>query len=132
MIETRCLACNRVLSVQDNLLGKLMKCPHCQAAFVVEQVSAGGSPKEKMDEDSFASVKGERPLSDIGERPTEITKKKPDAAAKPVSRTRWFQALAKPLPRLSVQVFGIVAAIVIISAAIGYGVGNWLAAGMSR
>src|SRR5438128_10172 len=45
-----CTSCNRKLRVQDHLLGKTVKCPHCQNKFSAQPVPEPAKPAGLGDE----------------------------------------------------------------------------------
>ena len=118
--------------MQDNLLGKTVKCPHCQANFTAERLPDSGTkaPTPEVDPPLAPAPTGD----DAHSVKTPADEGTPAPAERPISTqsgfSSWGARLTRPIPRLPLQVFGIITAIVLLAAAIGYGLGSWLAAGV--
>src|SRR5437870_1345110 len=146
-ILIQCTSCLRKLRVQDHLLGKTVKCPSCGVKFVAQPSAAGPAAEETMrtpvvppsSPDAAAALVVETlEITDPASEPAA-----PPPAALPV--TPVLQAPPPPVPAAPaappapqpfetppLRVLALVAAIVLVAALVGCGLGSLIGAAVEN
>jgi hypothetical protein len=127
-----CSNCHRKLRVNDNLLGKLIKCPNCRAKFPA--IQTGGLSAAPAAATDAAEVL-DQPLVTQAAGNSAIDLAAPPAGAQPSAATPATASVPRPHQRLlltPVRVFGGVIAIIIVAGLLGMAVGWLVGSGINQ
>ena len=128
---TQCVNCKRRLRVQDNLIGKTVKCPHCQSVFAAQRMEENGlSPSGPGSTPVISTAEDPNPAPlATPANPEQTAPPKPAVAVIATPLPTPAAAETKPAtpsgtPDLSpLKVVGISTAIVLGAASVGFLVG---------
>jgi hypothetical protein len=145
-ILLQCQQCQRKLRVQDNLLGKTIKCPGCQTRIVVQAAAADApaAPETNPRTPALAPTEPESPTPTLTAQMLEISEPA-SAPATPTVPPRSAERIAPapvvprpepppvtppavpvPFETSPFKVFTVIAGLLLLTAVAAAGVGWWL------
>jgi hypothetical protein len=133
-----CTGCNRKLRVQDHLLGKTVKCPHCQNKFPAVPVPEPAKPEVPGDDllptpvvPPLQTLQLAEPASTPPTGPPPTTSDKVSAEPLPAPPSPPPPPVEpRPFESPALKVFAVVAIIVLVAALVGFALGWSVGAGV--
>lgn len=148
-ILIQCIQCKRKLRIQDQLVGKTIKCPSCQTKFQAHPLEEAPPPAPSTqpavsEEARTPTVPPANPIAieapmmqtlELADPTQTPANSKTDLEAKPEAKkpaAAVTPPMPPPFPTPALKVFSILGAIMLLTALLGLGFSWWVALAVER